>query len=204
MNALIHKAVRRDLQAFTAALTDFPARDAARATALAARFRLFDTQLTHHHHGEEQILWPILRGNPTDAAEVGQLTGEHERILDRLAAARQAMAQFGRSASATDAQAAHHAIVDLTAAAEKHFAHEEGEVAELLAHADHDAAIAAFKKMGRDAPMRQGLWFIQWVSDGATPQETAFLRTLIPGPVHWISKAVAGRGYGKMSAELRV
>jgi len=204
MNALIHKAVRRDLDGFGNASTEFPAGDTDRAGAIAKRFQWFDTLLTHHHEGEEEILWPVLRGTPEDTSEVGELTYEHERIVTTLAAAREAMKHFGVSASAEDAQAARLAIGDLKAAASEHFAHEEGEIVELCSHADPEALKAAFKKMGRNAPMREGLWFLQWVADGTTPQETAFLHTLIPTPVHWISKAVVGRDYAKQTVPLRV
>ena len=204
MNALIHKAVRRDLDGFSTALTDFPSGQMDRASAIAARFRWFDTLLTHHHEGEEEILWPVLRGNPDDTTEVGELSDEHERIVTTLATARKAMERFGVSASAEDAQAALSAIGDLKAAASEHFAHEESEIVELCSHADQEALAAALKKMGRSAPMRESLWFLQWVADGTTPDETAFLRTLIPTPVHWISKAVVGRDYTKQTVPIRV
>ncbi len=99
MNALIHKAVRRDLDGFSNALTDFPSGENDRAAAIAARFKWFDTLLTHHHEGEEEILWPVLRGNPDDTKEVGELTDEHEQIVTTLAAAREAMERFGVTAS---------------------------------------------------------------------------------------------------------
>lgn len=204
MNALIHKAVRRDLEGFAAALKVFPAGDKERALAIAGRFEWFNTLLTHHHEGEEEILWPVLRGTPEDTSEVGELTDEHERIVSTLAAARESMARFGASASADDAQAALLAVGELKAAATEHFTHEEGEIVELCSHADPEALGAALKKMGRSVPMRESLWFLQWVSDGTTAQETAFLRTLIPTPVHWISKAVVGRDYAKRTVPLRV
>ena len=204
MNALIHKAVRRDLDGFAAALTDFRAGDKSLAAAIAARFHWFDTLLTHHHEGEEEILWPVLRGNPEDTSEVSELTDEHEKIVSTLAATREAMIALGVSASAEDAKAALQAVIDLKAAAVEHFAHEEGEIVELCSHADQEALKVALKKLGRNAPMRESLWFLQWVADGTTPQEQTFLRSLIPTPVHWISKAVAGRDYAKQTAPLKV
>ncbi len=202
MNSLIHRAVRRDLDAFTVALDGFPAGDRERALALAARFRWLDTLLTHHHEGEEEILWPVLRGTPTDVEEVGELTDEHERIVSALAGARAAMARFGGSGSASDAATASTAIADLRSAALEHFQHEEGEIVELCSHADPAALATAFKQLGRQSGMREGMWFLQWVSDGASPDDVTFLRTLIPPPVHWVAKRVAGRSYAKASAPL--
>jgi hemerythrin-like domain-containing protein len=204
MNSLIHRAVRRDLDGFARALDSFPAGDRERATALAARFQWFDTLLTHHHEGEEQILWPVLRTSPPSTEEVGELTDEHERIVAALSAARAAFATFGASATAEDAATAASAVTELQAAATEHFTHEESEIVELCSQADPAALKAAFKKLGRNAGLREGLWFMQWVSDGASADDKAFLRTLIPPPVHWISKTISGRSYATSTAPIRV
>ena len=204
MNSLIHRAVRRDLDGFARALDTFPAGDRERATALAARFQWFDTLLTHHHEGEEQILWPVLRTSPPSTEEVGELTDEHERIVAALSAARAAFATFGASATAEDAATAASAVTELQAAATEHFTHEESEIVELCSQADPAVLKAAFKKLGRNAGLREGLWFMQWVSDGASADDKAFLRTLIPPPVHWISKTISGRSYATSTAPIRV
>ena len=204
MNSLIHRAVRRDLNGFANALDGFPAGDRKRAAALAERFRWFDTLLTHHHEGEETILWPVPRSSPPDTEEVVELTDEHERIVAALAAARAAFATFGVSATAGDAASAAAAVRELHAAATEHFTHEEGEIDELCAHADPEALNTAFKKLGRSAGLRESLWFMQWISDGLSADDTAFLRKLIPPPVHWISKTVSGRSYAASTAPIRV
>jgi len=204
MNSLIHRAVRRDLGDFASALDGFPAGDRERAAALAARFQWFDRLLTHHHEGEEQILWPVLRTSPPSTEEVGELTDEHERIVATLAAARSAFAAFGSSATAADAASAAAAVRELDDAASEHFTHEESEIVELCSQADPVALKAAFKKLGRSAGLREGLWFMQWVSDGASADDRAFLRTVIPPPVHWISKTVTGRSYATSTAPIRV
>ena len=204
MNSLIHRAVRRDLDDFARALDSFPADDRERAAALAARFQWFDRLLTHHHEGEEEILWPVLRTSPPTTEEVGELTDEHERIVAALAAARASFVRFGGSATAVDATSAASAVRELTAAATEHFTHEESEIVELCSKADPVALKAAFKKLGRRAGPREGLWFMQWVSDGASADDRAFLRTVIPPPVHWISKTVTGRSYATSTAPIRV
>ena len=203
MNALIHRAVRRDLSGFAGALDHFPAGDRDRAAALAARFGWLDVLLTHHHESEEQILWPVLRTSPPDTAEVAELSGEHERIVAALAAARTAFQRFGASGTAEDAATARDAIHELRAAADEHFGHEEAEIDQLCRHADPAALQAAYKKLGRYSGLKEGLWFMQWVSDGLPADEKAFLHTLIPGPVHWMSRTIYGRGYASATAPLR-
>jgi hypothetical protein len=107
-------------------------------------------------------------------------------------------------ATAADAQAAAAAVRELRAAATEHFTHEEGEMDELCSHADPAALQAAFKKLGRGAGLRESLWFMQWVSDGLPADDKAFLRKLIPPPVHWISNTVSGRSYTAATAPIRV
>lgn len=203
MNQLIHQAVLRDLDAFAAALDAFSAGDQARATSLAARFGWLDRLLTSHHEGEERHLWPVLKGQPADTAEVAELTDEHEHIVSALGTARENVRRFGASATAQDAAAAKDSVITLRSTAAEHFEHEQREMTDLCAHADQKALAVALKKMGRGVPLREGLWFIQWVSDGASPPDTAFLRRLIPPPVHWLSRRVAGRDYARVSAPLR-
>jgi len=204
MNSLIHRAVRRDLNDFAGALEGFPAGDRQRAAALAERFQWLDKLLTHHHEGEETILWPVLRSSPPDTEEVVELTDEHERIVAALTAARVAFATFGESATAGDAVTAASAIGELHAAATEHFTHEEGEIDELCSHADPEALNAAFKKLGRSTGLRESLWFVQWISDGLPADDIAFLRKLIPPPVHWVSKTISGRSYAASTAPIRV
>lgn len=146
MNALFHKAVRRDLDGFAAALKEFPAGNKDRAGVIAARFHWFDILLTHHHEGEEQILWPVLRGTPADTPEVGELTDEHEQIVNTLAAARTAMSSLGATASAADAQAALPAIGDLRAAALEHFAPRGGRDGRTLLPCRPGSARGRFEK----------------------------------------------------------
>jgi hemerythrin-like domain-containing protein len=203
MNALIHRAVRRDLTEFAGALDRHADGNRTRAAAIAARFHWLDELLTHHHEGEEQILWPVLRTSPTETAEVAELTDEHERIVSALTAARGAFARFGASGSAGDAKAAGAAVRELADAANEHFHHEEGEIDELCEHADPVALQSAYKKMGRSAGLKEGLFFMQWVSDGLPADDAAFLGTLIPKPVLWLSRTAYGRRYRAATVPLR-
>lgn len=203
MNALIHRAVRRDLTEFAAALDRYAAGDRTHAAAIAARFHWLDELLTHDHEGEEQILWPVLRSSPAETVEVAELTDEHERIVSALTAARGDFARFGASGSADDAKSAGVAVRQLADAANEHFHHEEGEIDELCERADPVALQAAYKKMGRGAGLKEGLFFMQWVSDGLPADDAAFLGTLIPKPVLWLSRAAYGRRYRAATAPLR-
>lgn len=199
MNRLIHQAVRRDLGRFETALAAFPPGDTARAEALGAAFAHFDTMLTAHHEGEEHNLWPVI-GDPAagHVGDVADLATEHEEIVAGLADARTAFARLRTSASAQDATAAAAGLARLRAAATTHFAHEESQMRDLMAAADPDALAAALKKMGRDAPPAQGMWFVQWVQDDLSAEQSTALGRILPAPVRLASRLVAGRRYARV------
>ena len=199
MNRLIHQAVRRDLGRFEAALEAFAPGDRGRAAALGEAFAHFDTMLTHHHEGEEHNLWPVI-GDPAGGHEgdVATLTHEHEEIVAGLADSRAAFARLRTSAAAADAADAAAGLARLRTAATTHFAHEEGEMRALMEGADQEKLAAALKQMGRDAPPAQGMWFMQWVADGLTSQDSGRLAAIIPAPVRLVSKVVAGRKYARV------
>lgn len=202
MNALIHKSVRRDLRRYEAALDRFPAGDRDRAAGIADAFERFDLMLSHHHEGEDRHLWPVLRGTPEDASQVGELTTEHDRIVSALATARDRMRSLRQSASAEDAASAQAAVIEVHAAAEDHFGHEEREMSALLARAEPEALKKAIRQLGRGAGLGESLWFLQWVSDDATEADRAFLRSIIPPPAHWMSRGIAGRKYAAARAAI--
>jgi hypothetical protein len=199
MNRLIHQAVRRDLGRFETALASFTPGDRPRAEALGAAFEHFDTMLTAHHEGEEHNLWPVI-GDPAGGHEgdVAHLTTEHEEIVAGLSDSRAAFARLRTSASAQDAAAAAAGLGRLRAAATTHFAHEEAQMRDLMQAADQDALATALKKMGRDAPPAQGMWFMQWVQDDLTGEQSAALGRILPAPVRLASKVVAGRRYARV------
>ena len=57
---LMHRAFRRDLDAFLRTVPAIPPSDAARWARLARRFAFFGSVLHKHHRGEDVALWPLL------------------------------------------------------------------------------------------------------------------------------------------------
>src|SRR5829696_1505106 len=77
---VMHRAFRRDLDAFVAAAAGTPAGDRPRWARLARRFALFAKVLHKHHHGEDVGLWPLLRDRGADPAVLDALEAEHAGI----------------------------------------------------------------------------------------------------------------------------
>ena len=84
---LMHRAFRRDLDAFARGIPAVPPSDAARWALLARRFAFFGSVLHKHHRGEDVALWPLLAERGADPAVLEALEQEHAAIDPLLASA---------------------------------------------------------------------------------------------------------------------
>ena len=201
MNKIIHRAVRRDLDRFRTALAAFPDGDRDRAAALHRAWENFDVQLTDHHEGEHEIVWPALQQMGVTGPMLETFDEEHEAMAADLATARAAMVRFRESASGADADAAAGAVARLQVTTVVHLDHEEHETEPALAENEGHPVL---KEMGRTfsrrmGPARAGA-YMAWLQDGATADEKAALRGHVPGPVVAVLGGLLGRGYRKQIA----
>ncbi len=198
MNKVIHRAVRRDLERFRGALDAFTDGDRERAAALQRAWANFDAQLTDHHEGEHEIVWPALRAIGIGEPDIASFDEEHDAMAADLAATRTAVEHFARSASRADADVAGAAMAKLQTTTVTHLDHEETVTESALAEHEGHAAI---KEMGRKFSRRSGPAkagnFFAWMQDGATSEELSALRASVPGPVLAILAGLFGRRYRK-------
>jgi hemerythrin-like domain-containing protein len=128
MNRVIHGAVRRDLARLTQALDRAPDGDRARAQELEKAYENLHQQLTVHHEGEDEHVFPWLASEGIDPELLGAMESEHEAMSAALGDSSTTMAAYGRTGSAADAAAARASIVRTTEVVERHLAHEENEL----------------------------------------------------------------------------
>ncbi|MGK5110586.1 hemerythrin domain-containing protein [Geodermatophilus sp. CPCC 205506] len=123
---LMHRAFRRDLDAFTRVTADVPVADRRRWRLVARRFGLFASVLHKHHTGEDAGLWPLLAERGADRAVLDALEEEHAVVDPLLAACRTHLTALARGQAGEDAR---RALTDRTAelrdALCAHLAHEE-------------------------------------------------------------------------------
>lgn len=198
MNKVIHSAVRRDLDRFRRALEAFADGDRDRAAALHRAWANFDAQLTDHHEGEHEIVWPTLTTIGIAPPTLDSFDTEHEAMAADLATTRAAMETLRRSAARSDADAAGAAMARLQATTVTHLEHEEQETESVLAeHEGHPALKEMARKLSRrSGPAKVGA-FLAWLQDGATADEVAALRASVPGPVLAVFTGLFGRRYRK-------
>ena len=154
-----------------------------------------ETQLRHHHEDEETFFWPALVRLGADAELVGDLDGEHKRMLLALDAASAAMQAFRADPSAAGAAAPRTAIANLRAVLVQHLDHEERDLEPLAAaHRKSPDIKAAQQAMRKTHPGAAGTFFA-WLVDGADPETRALLRREIPTLVLFVLTRLGGRDY---------
>jgi hemerythrin-like domain-containing protein len=195
MNKVIHAAFRRDIRRFLDALDHFPDGDQARARQLGMAWANFDRQLTQHHQGEHEVVWPALEAVGVDRSLIGEMDEEHERLGEALSSSRQAMAALDRSASASDAAMARSAIAALQTVAVEHMEHEEAELESIYLTKRNDPAMKAMERQFRRTSLPEAGTFLVWLSDGASSEERAALRQNVPPPVIAIIGGLFGHRY---------
>jgi hemerythrin-like domain-containing protein len=195
MNRVIHGAVRRDLARLTEALDGAPDGDRERAHRLEKAFGNLHQQLTVHHEGEDEHVFPWLAAEGIDADLLRAMESEHEAMATGLAESSAAMAAYGRTGSADDAATARASLARTTEAVEGHLAHEESELEPLIASLMESPGWKAVeKKLRRQPPVVAGRFFA-WVTDGMGNPERAYFRATVPPPVTYALAHTFGRGY---------
>ncbi|MGY1783984.1 hemerythrin domain-containing protein [Geodermatophilus sp. SYSU D00698] len=171
---VMHRAFRRDLDAFAAAVPTVDVGDRARWRALGRRFGQFARFLHKHHAGEDAHLWPLLRERGADPDVLDQLEAEHAGIDPLLASCAAGLADLagGRGGEDTRRELAH-TIARTGDALGAHLAHEERDgmtlVQRHLTPADWARQDAAF---AREYTLRETVSVLGWVVS-AIPQDAA-------------------------------
>lgn len=195
MNRVIHAAVRRDLDRLTDALVRMQDGDRPRAQALDRAYRNLQTELTHHHEGEDTHIWPMLASVGVDRGLLDTMESEHSAMADALAETATAMATAARTGAGPDAAAARDSLLRTRDVVERHHRHEETELEPQLAPHTETPEWHAVEKKLRSQPLPVAGRFFAWVTDGMTEENRAFLKRTVPTPVVTVLSRVFGRRY---------
>jgi Hemerythrin HHE cation binding domain len=200
MNALIHRAVRRDLGRLAAALDPWRDGDRARARDLERAFANLRRELTHHHEGEDAHVWPYLAGTGVGAELLGEMESEHAAMATALAETGTALGTLAGTGATADAAAARASVARTRAVVDAHLDHEEAELEPLL-HGHEGTAEwkAVTAKLRHRSPGDAGSFFA-WLTDGISGADRAALRATVPAPVVVVLSRVFGRRYTRQIA----
>jgi Hemerythrin HHE cation binding domain len=175
----LHAALRRDLSR----LKDVAGQlgGAAAPRTVLAGWDEFRAQLENHHSAEDDDLWPVLRGELSDAgdlAAVDAMVEEHQHLPAALAAMDAAMRGGGGLAEPVEA---------LSSVLLDHLAHEERDVLPLIEQHMTEAQWRMFLRTERSRrSARERPDFLAWILDQASDRDAAAVLGEMPAPVHLV------------------
>jgi hemerythrin-like domain-containing protein len=195
MNRVIHAAVRRDLARLESALGTARDGDVARAGRLQRAYANLQRELTHHHEGEDEFVFPFVAkvGGASDLLKA--MDEEHQAMADALGETGTAMAAYASSGSAGDADSARVSVARTREVVDRHLSHEENDLEPVLEpHLPTAEWKTVEKQLRPRSPVVAGR-FLAWIQDGMSDEGRAYLRSTIPPPVTALLGKVAGRAY---------
>jgi hemerythrin-like domain-containing protein len=144
MMGIVHSALRRDLTRTTEAVSGGPPPGDDQRHAIAEHLVWMMDFLHHHHSGEDDGLWPLVRQlDPTASALLDDMDADHARIAPRLESVTAAGRRYGVDSSPQARESLLAVIVSLREVLDPHLAREEGEampvVSRTLTHAQWEA-----------------------------------------------------------------
>src|SRR5829696_4052002 len=195
MNRVIHAAVRRDLARLASALGAARDGDVARARQLERAYANLQRELTLHHEGEDEFVFPYLAriGSAPDLLEA--MDDEHQAMAAALGETRTAMTAYASSGSAADAGRARDSVARTQAVVERHLTHEENDLEPLIEPHLGTAEWKTVEKQLRPRSPAVAGRFLAWIQDGMTEEGRTYLRSTIPPPVIVVLGRVGGRSY---------
>jgi hypothetical protein len=170
---LSHHALRRDAALFTRALGSLTAADRRRARVLGEEWRAYREALHAHHHEEDAHVFPPMRDEHPELAQIlDRLGAEHRRIDPMIERGERAFEQLTERAAEASA-----ALAELTAVLAPHFASEEEHVVPLL-RGQRDFPAAA-----DEAQLTLFVDGFARNSHGVAPEVLVQLDAMLPGDV---------------------
>jgi hypothetical protein len=143
-----------------------------------AGWSIFEQMLVAHHTLEDDLLWPVVRGElagrPEELALVDEMAEEHAAIPPALEALDRALTDGG---PASPAQA------DLERRLLEHLAHEERDALLLV---DHTLTEDQWTAFGRATAQHMGpamARYLPWLLEDVDPDTTARVPAMLPPPV---------------------
>jgi hemerythrin-like domain-containing protein len=197
MNRVIHAAVRRDINRLESALGSIRDGDVARARQLEAAYANLHRELTNHHEGEDDLIFPFAAKVNGAGDVLKAMDDEHHAMAAALAETRAAMTVLASTGSAADAKTARESVARTQAVVDRHLTHEENEFEPLLRPHMETSEWKAIEKQLRPKSIADTGNFLAWVQDGMTDDVRTYLHSTIPAPVTFLVSRLAGRTYNR-------
>lgn len=196
MMGVVHDAYRRDFARTRQALTTPPYPEGPRRKAIAAHLTWLMDMLHHHHTGEDDGLWPLVRRkNPDAAALLDAMDADHARLapaMETLTGAALRYAEDDTAAARTELLAAVDAVCEVLL---PHLRSEEDEampvVSASITAGEWDAWDQQYNI--KPKPLTQLGVEAHWILDGLDPVRYQLAIHLLPA----VPRFIVLRGFAR-------
>lgn len=197
----IHDVFRRAFGEAPGQVASVPAGDTDRAEKVGSYLDEVLWLLHAHHHGEDELLYPLLFERVPEQAELfSRMEAQHGAVTASLESAQQAAARFRESASADDGEALAAACSSLLDATADHLTEEEVEVLPIASRAVTPAEWAALPGHALSRYPGSRPWLLLGLVFEAMPDELRdHVLASVPPPV---SEMWFGFGSDAFTAEI--
>ncbi|WP_433382875.1 hemerythrin domain-containing protein [Actinoplanes sp. CA-142083] len=202
---IIHRVFRREAALLPRLADEVRAGDRDRCARVAAAVREYAGALHHHHHLEDELIWPKLyqRARLYDEL-VARMEDQHERLGKTLIAVDEALPWWEKEAGAEPRAALVERLHDHRAALLEHLCDEETQVLPLVA--DH-LTVEEWDEVGRRGletiPRGKAMLALGAILEEATPEEQQYFLGKVPVPGRVLWRLVGRRQYRRHVAGLR-
>ena len=189
---VVHRAFRREFTLVPQLVRDVAAGDTARAAVVTKHAQLLLDGLHLHHTSEDLLLWPkLLDRCPPDAALVGRMEEQHERVEHHTERLRSALGRWQVEARPAVTEEVASTFDALREALLEHLGEEEREILPLAArHVTQDEWNEIGQHGIADMTKAQLPLMFGMILEEATPDEAADLYASVPPPVRLLTKLV--------------
>ncbi|MFF3417350.1 hemerythrin domain-containing protein [Streptomyces sp. NPDC002698] len=202
---VVHRVFRRESATLPRLVRAVPDGDTARAGRIAGALRDYTMGLHHHHHAEDELIWPLLRSRaPHDGELVGRMRLQHEEIDRTLAAVAEWLPVWERSADRIPGEELALALDAHRAALLLHLDEEERSVLPLVAEHLTVPEWDLVGERGMDGiPKNKRMLALGAILEEATPEEQAYFLGRVPliGRLLW--RALGRRRYAAYRRAMR-
>lgn len=202
---VVHRVFRRESALLPRLVRAVPDGDTARAALVRGALGDYTMGLHHHHHAEDELIWPLLRARAArDEALVDRMTEQHEAIDRTLAAVSEWTPVWERSADRISGE-------ELALALEAHrtalLVHLDEEETSLLPLVAEHLTVAEWDLVGERGleglPKNKRLLALGAILEEATPEESAFFLGKAPLVGRLLWRAVGRRQYAAYRDRMR-
>lgn len=203
---LVHRVFRREFALLPAMVRAVRPGDTARSALVAAHAREQIDALEHHHHGEDELLWPPLAARAAfDGDVLDRMRAQHHEVATLLARATGLLTGWTQTAGADDREQLADVLADASSVLAAHLGEEEQHILPAVEQHITSAEWAEVGKRGMASiPPKRRLVFLAHIMEDATPEEqTTFLTTHVPPPVRLAYRILGRRQHRRETTSLR-